>query len=381
MISKEEFKQRRAKLLGWLEELSLKDSTNYKAVFKSGEQKVFANDVHYPFRVDSDFYYLSGFVEANAILTLDPFSNNPYQLYVQAYDPLHAIWDGHREGLEGAKNNFDCDKAYEYEDFNDDHEPNTNKKSSKTIDVLDFVHTMRSVKSNSEIALMKKAAAISVQAHQVLQEIITPGIFEYELEASLLQVFRSQGASGWAYPPIVASGPNSCILHYKSNNSKIKTGDLVLVDAGCEYQYYASDITRVFPASGSMSSEQKDLYDLVVEAQDQTIKSIKPGSSFAQSHEIAFGIIAEGLQNLKYIKDKNNTEEVKKYYMHSTGHSLGIDVHDCGVDKKTSVYIPGMVTTVEPGIYVKDKGIGIRIEDDVLVTPTSYEVLTSALCK
>ncbi|MCE2929753.1 MAG: aminopeptidase P family protein [Candidatus Caenarcaniphilales bacterium] len=381
MISKNEFKERRNKVLNFLADLSKEEKVNYKAVLKSGSQKTFANDVKYPFRVDSDFYYLTGFAEPDSVLVLDPHASNPYQLYVQAHDPLHAIWEGHREGLEGAKKNFDCDAAYDVDDFNEEKEPNTNKKSSSTKDVLDFVHSLRTIKSNAEIALMKKSAQISIQAHRVAQEICTTGIYEYELEAVLCQVFRSQGASGWAYPPIVASGANTCILHYTENNQIIKAGDLVLIDAGSEYQYYASDITRVFAADGKMTSEQKDVYDVVLQSQLAAIESVKAGGSFAQTHDLTTAIIAEGLKNLGYIKDKNNPEEIKKYYMHGTGHSLGMDVHDCGVDKKTSVYIPGMVTTIEPGIYIRDKNIGIRIEDDVLVTKDGYEVLTQELAK
>ena len=381
MITKEEFKQRREKVLNYLKDCSDCDHKKYKAVLFSGEQKTFANDVKYPFRVDSDFYYLTGFTEPSAVCVLDPFSNNPFQLYVQPHDPLHAIWEGHREGLDGAKANFMADAAYERDEFDDKQEARTNKTSSETKDALKFVHTLRMVKSNSEIDLMRKSAAIAVQAHRVAKEIITPGIYEYEIEAVLNQVFRSQGASGWAYPAIVASGKNTCILHYTENNNIIEKNDLILIDAGAEYQYYASDITRVHHASDAMTAEQKDIYYLVVASQKAAIETIKPGGSFLETHECATRVIAEGLQSLGYIKDKNNPEEIKKYYMHGTGHSLGMDVHDCGVDKKETRYVPGMVTTVEPGIYIAEKAIGVRIEDDVAITKTGYEVLTAELAK
>lgn len=380
MISKEEFKQRREKVLNYLKDCSDCDHKKYKAVFHSGGQKTFANDVKYPFRVDSDFYYLTGFIEADAVCVLDPYSDNPYQLYVQPHDPLYTIWEGHREGIEGAKKNFGADAAYERDDFNERQEPDTSQNSSETKDAIDFVHTLRLVKSNSEIELMRKSAEIAVQAHRVAKEIITPGIYEYEVEAALYQVFRTKGARGWAYPAIVASGKNACTLHYTENNKIIEKNDLILIDAGCEYDYYASDITRVHHAEDKMSQEQKDVYDLVIAAQKAAIETVKPGGSFLETHKACTKVIAEGLQDLGYIKDKNDPEQVKKYYMHGTGHSLGIDVHDC-YDKKETKYVPGIVTTVEPGIYIAEKNIGIRIEDDVLVTKTDFEVLTEELQK
>jgi Xaa-Pro aminopeptidase len=267
VITKKEFKQRRSKVLNYLKDCSDCDDTKYKAVFYSGERKVFSNDVKYPFRVDSNFYYLTGFTEPNSIAVLDPFSDNPFQLYVEDIDPLHSIWEGHREGIAGAKTNFNADAAYEKEEFKDKHEPGSNKNSSTTTDSADFVHTLRTIKSNAELDLMRKSSLIAVQAHRVAKEIITPGIYEYEVEAVINQVFRSKGASGWAYPAIVASGINSCILHYTDNNKIIEKNDLILIDAGCEYEYYASDITRVHHASNSMSQEQKDIYDIVVTAQ------------------------------------------------------------------------------------------------------------------
>lgn len=381
MITKEEFKQRRLKVLNYLKDCSDCDDKKYKAVFYSGERKVFSNDVKYPFRVDNNFYYLTGFTEADSIAVLDPFSDHPFQLYVEDIDPLHSIWEGHREGVEGAKANFNADAAYDKEEFHNKHEPGSSKNSSTTKDSSDFVHTLRTIKSNIELDLMRKSAAIAVQAHRVAKEIITTGIYEYEIEAALNQVFRSKGASGWAYPAIVASGVNSCILHYTDNSKIIEKNDLILIDAGCEYSYYASDITRVHHASGSMTEEQQDIYDLVLASQKAAIETIKPGNSFLDTHQAATRVIAEGLQELGYIKDKNDPEQVKKFYMHGTGHSLGMDVHDCGVDKKETRYVAGMVTTVEPGIYIRDKAIGVRIEDDVVVTKDSYEVLTAELEK
>ena len=380
-ITREEYKLRRQKVLDYLKDLSEKEGKNLKAVLFSDKQKTFSNDVRYPFRVNSDFYYITGFTEPNSIAVLDPFSDNPYQLYVNPIDPLYTIWEGHREGLSGAKENFDADISYEAEDFNDEKEPDSNGKSSETSDITFFIHSLRSIKSNAEIELMRRSAQIAVQAHRVAKEIITPGIYEYEVEAALTQVFRQQGGSGWAYPSIVASGENSCILHYISNHNQIKENDLILIDAGCEYEYYASDITRVHHASGSMDQEQQDIYDVVLAAQKAAIESIKPGVSFLETHNITVSVIGEGLQNLGYIKDGKDPQQVRKFFMHGTGHSLGIDVHDVGIDKKETVYVPGMVTTIEPGVYIKEKAIGVRIEDDILVTKTGYENLTEALEK
>lgn len=371
MIKHEEFKTRRTKVLKYLEEIS--STQKYRAIFKSGEQKIFSNDVHYPFRANSDFYYLTGFKEPNAIAVLDPFSEHPFSLYVEAKDPQHEIWEGYRAGLEGAIQDYKADIAYEIDDFKADETRDKN--------ISDLVHALRSVKSDFELDLMRKSAAIAIQAHKVAKEIITPGIYEYEVEAALLAVFRSQGASGWSYPPIVASGANSCILHYTENNKRIGLDDLILIDAGCEFEYYASDITRVHHASQQMSKEQKDLYEIVLAANKAAIKTVKPGNTLLDTHKTASQIIADGLHELRYIKDRHDPEELKKFYMHGTGHSLGIDVHDVGIDKKTTKYIPGMVCTIEPGIYIKDKEIGIRIEDDVAVTNTGFEVLTANLEK
>lgn len=376
MIAKTEFQERRKKLLSFLEELSKNDGKDFKFMIKSGEAKNFSNDVFYPFRPDSDFYYLTGFKEANAIAVFDPKSDHPFTMYVEAIDPHHTIWEGHREGIEGAIKNFNADAAYDVDEFNPEKFPN-----HKEQDLTKFIHSLRSVKSDSEIALMQKSADIAVQAHRMAKEIITPGIYEYEVEAKLNEVFRSQGASGWAYPGIVAAGANSCVLHYITNNEKIGKDDLILIDAGCEYEMYASDITRVHAASGEFSKEQQDVYDVVLGAQEKAIETMKVGNSFQETNDIVTVTIGEGLKDLGYIKDANDPNQIKKYYMHSAGHSLGLDVHDLGVDRKTTKYVPGMVSTIEPGIYIKDKNIGIRIEDDILITKDGNKNLTGALAK
>lgn len=363
-----ECKKRREKLLSFLEKKSRELGHNLKLVLKSGSEKIYSNDVHYPFRASSDFYYLSGFKEPEAALILDPSSDNSYKIFLRKKDPEREIWDGPRLGIENAKEDLWADEANDIENFNENDSENNS-------DIISYLHKMRSIKSEFEISLMKRANKITKQAHRVIEENLSPGIFEYELEALLINVFRSQGSSGWAYPPIVASGPNSCTLHYIENSRRINDGDLVLVDAGCEYEYYASDITRTYCAAEKMSPEKKEIYDLVLEAQSKAIETVKAGLSFKQTHESCMNFIAKGLKTLKYISDENDKDQIKKYFMHGTGHSLGIDVHDVGINKNESLYEPGMVTTIEPGIYIKEKGFGVRIEDNVLVTLEAYEIL------
>jgi Xaa-Pro aminopeptidase len=363
-----ECKTRRERLLNFLQEKSQELNSHLKLVLESGSEKVYSNDVHYPFRANSDFYYLSGFKEPDSALVLDPNSENPYSIYLREKNPEKEIWDGPRLGLDSAPQALFVDKVYLSQDFQD-------KDYENHKDIISFLHKMRSIKSDYEILCMKKSNQIAKQAHREIEKHINAGVFEYEIEAILLNIFRSQGASGWAYPPIVASGPNSCILHYISNSRQIVDGDLVLVDAGCEYEYYASDISRTFSANDTMSSEQKEIYDLVLKAQELAIKTVKPGGSFMETHEVCQNYIGKGLKELAYIDDAENINQIKKYFMHGTGHSLGIDVHDVGIDKKTSRYEIGMVTTIEPGIYIPEKGFGIRIEDNVLVSSDSYEIL------
>ncbi len=366
IIPLEEFKQRRNKVLTYLAE------QGKRLLIRSGKEKIYSNDVHYPFRVDSDFYYLSGIDEPEAALVLDPKAQHPYTLYLQPPNPEREIWEGPYMSFDKARSMgadlvLDIAKLEETDDG--------------YLGNRDIVHSLRSIKSNAELACIRKACQISLQAHEVLRQELNAGIYEYELEASLHNVFRSQGARGWAYPSIVASGANACILHYTANDSLIRSGDLVLVDAGAEFEYYASDITRVYAVDGKMTKQQQDIYDLVLAAQQAAITTIKPGSSFKATHEAASRVIAEGLKQLGYIKDSQNPEELKRYYMHGTGHSLGLDVHDRGiarVKEKDTAYVPGMVTTVEPGIYIREIGLGVRIEDDVLVTNDDHEILSGS---
>jgi Xaa-Pro aminopeptidase len=381
-ISKEEYKSRCKKVLDFISQVtegkteSAKDLR--KLVLRSGSEQVFSNDVHYPFRVNSDFYYLTGFTESEAVLILDPMADNPLTLYIKQADENMIIWEGERETVSSATDKYSVDVVYDIKDLKDDDLILDEAFQEK---VLKFIHSLRAIKSSAELNIMRRANEIAIQAHSMIPDLLCSGVYEYEIEAQLNNVFRSQGANGWSYPAIVASGKNSCILHYVKNNQKMMAGDLVLVDAGAEFNYYASDITRVFPVEGSFNDEQRDIYDLVLKCQEEVIRIIKAGMPMNLLQEKAFSVLGEGLQDLKYIKDKNNLDEVKKYFMHGIGHSLGIDVHDPGLDRKTDMLIEGMVITIEPGLYVPEKAIGVRIEDNIVVTRSGYENLTAGLNK
>ena len=373
-ISKEEFYSRCKKVLDFMHE-SKTDSAK-RLVLKSGIEKTFSNDVKYPFRVNSDFYYLTGFTESDAVLVLDSAAENPVQLYIKQADKEMIIWEGERESIESAQEKYAVDAVYDISAYNE-----IPLDSGFETKVSKFIHSLRAIKSSAELNIMRRANEIGIQAHSTIPDILCSGIYEYEIEAQINQIFRSQGANGWSYPAIVASGKNSCVLHYIKNNQKMQAGDVVLIDAGAEFNYYASDITRVLAVDGKFTSEQKDIYDLVLRCQETVIKSIHSGIPMNSLQETAFQILGEGLADLKYISDKNDLDQIKKYFMHGIGHSLGIDVHDPGLDRKTDILIEGMVITIEPGLYIAEKGIGIRIEDNIVVTRSGYENLTAGLSK
>lgn len=418
--------KRRQKLFKELPENSISIIPNRNLSIRS-------NDVEYKFKSDPDFFYLTGFEEPNSICILKKDKRNTsYILFVEEKNKEKEIWVGKKAGTSGAKSTYKADMAYsicEFEkklksliqgsehiyypigkhkelDLKITNIVNELKKGSRAgiktpkeiSDPRDLIHKMRLIKDNNEIALMETAAQISRSAHILAMLNARPNIFEYELEAIVEYQFRAQGASAPAYTSIVGSGKNCTVLHYIENNRKVKNGDLILIDAGCEYENYASDVTRTFPANKKFTSIQKDLYEIVLEAQLKSIEQIKPGKRFIDAHEKAVEIIVEGLKELKLLK--GNTKqliekgEYKKFYMHKTGHWLGLDVHDAGPyidDKGNSIKLrPGMVTTVEPGIYISEgldnvpekfKGIGIRIEDDVLVTSNGNRILTAGTPK
>ena len=385
-------------------------------------------DVEHGFRQDSDFYYLTGFEEPEAVIVLIPGrKHGQYVMFCRERDRLKEIWNGYRYGPEGVVENFGADEAYPIEDMEEilpglmEHcesvyytigvHPDFDKKVMSCVNALrkqsrggkhapyEFValdyllHDMRLFKSREEISLMRKAAKISVQAHIDAMQLCEPGLNEYQLEAEILYQFNKNGA-GWAYPSIVGSGANSCILHYTENDKTLEDGALVLIDAGAEYQGYAADITRTFPVNGEYSAAQKEIYDLVLEAQDAAIAKVKPGNHWNDPHNAAVKVLTKGMVELGLLKGKPaqliKDGAYSNYYMHRTGHWIGMDVHDVGdykVDDEWRLLEPGMVLTVEPGLYIPagSRGakrwwdIGVRIEDDIAVTKSGNDMLTKGL--
>lgn len=383
-------------------------------------------DYDYPYRQNSDFYYLTGFNEPESVMVLAPNrKEGEFILFNRVKNRAEEIWTGWRTGQEGACKNFLADQAFPIHELEarlpellegreEIHYPvgidknfdkillgGLNKIRNKIrsglqspiafVDIVNSLHEMRLIKTPEEIKLMRKAAEISAAAHVRAMRACKPGMYEYELEAELSYEFQRHGARYVAYASIIGSGANSCILHYNDNNQKIADGSIVLIDAGAEYDCYAADITRTFPANGRFSPEQKAIYDIVLEAQLAGIKAIKPGASFDASQTAIVKIITEGLVELGILKGKVSELIEKKayfdYYMHKSGHWLGLDVHDVGrykVNGKWRKLEPGMVLTVEPGIYIaadskahkRWHNIGVRIEDDILVTKTGRDVLS-----
>ena len=420
-----EFEKRRRKLA----KLIGKDGI---AVIPTASTRVRSRDTDYPFRPDSDFYYFTGFSEPNAVMILAPGrEDGSFILCLREKNPLTEIWDGHMEGLNGVKKNYEADQSFDIEDletilsslflgrqkvfFTLGQDEVLDKILMKSFNAVragqrrggvvpseiqalePLVHEMRLIKSKYEISLMKKSAKISVDAHKRIFENCKPGVFEYQIEADIIHEFGKHGAVP-AYTSIVASGQNACTLHYISNRDKMKSGQLLLTDAGCENEMYAADITRTIPVSGEYSKEQKEIYELVLEVQKNAINSIKPGQTFEGLQSDAIKGLTKGLKKLGLLKGRVDqlikSEAYKDFYMHGIGHWLGMDVHDVGsyMDQKgkSRKFENGMVLTIEPGIYISKKnknvpteyrGIGIRIEDDVLVTKSGCDVLTKALPK
>lgn len=389
-------------------------------------------DIHFPYRPDSDFFYLTGFPEPEAVAVLVPGRpQGEYLLFCRERDPTMELWNGARSGLEGACDGYGADDAFPIGDI-DDILPGLMENRERVFYAMGYyaefdqrvlgwvnqirkraragantpaefvalerlVHDMRVYKSKAELKAMKKAMAISARAHRRAMAEIRPGMKEYQLEATLVHEFMQGGSRSAAYPSIVAAGPNSCVLHYTDNVDSLKSGDLILIDAGAEYDYYASDITRTFPINGRFSPAQKAIYELVGEAQEAAIEQVRPGNHWNEPHEAAVRVLTEGMVELGLLRGRVNhlmkNQKYKKFYMHRTGHWLGMDVHDVGeykVGGEWRVLEPGMVLTVEPGLYLPagDKSIarkwwniGVRIEDDVLVTANGAEVLTANIPK
>lgn len=408
---------------------------NSVAIIPAAHEKTRSYDTEYKFRQDSDFWYLTGFPEPDAIAVIDPANNKaPFTLYVRPRDPEMETWFGRRAGVDGAVRKYGANRAFSIERFATDLPKILNGRDIlyyrfavdgpldhlilgylkeqrvrrlKTpypphtiIDPTPIIGEMRLIKSAEEIELMQRAAEIAAEAHILAMKKIRPGMNEYQVEALLEAHMRDRGASGVAYNSIVGSGANATILHYVENNAVLRDGDLILIDAGAEYELYASDITRTFPVNGRFTSAQREIYDLVLDVQLKCIDYTKPGNTIKGRQEYSIELLTEGMVKLGLLKGKTSDlikkKAYMKYYMHGVGHYLGLDVHDAGryfedQQAKTSRrFVPGMVLTVEPGIYVpaddksapaKYRGIGVRIEDDVVVTENGNRILTSKVPK
>ena len=388
------------------QELLSRLSDNAVVIVSSNSEQKRNSDVNYPFRPDSSFWYLTGFTEPDAIAI---FSNNNYSIFLRPKDKTKEIWNGKRLGVKAAPKVLLADNAYPIDDFlKTIHKlidknnfvyfdnSSTNKLNENITSIIanvaeslnPVISEMRLIKDPTEIQNMQTAANLAAKAHMTAMTKVSPGLYEYNVEAQIDAEFRT-GNADHAYPPIVASGKNSCILHYTANNKILNDGELLLIDAGCESLGYASDITRTFPINGRFSKVQKQIYQIVLSAQKSAIASIKPGEKVNTPHEIACDIISRELIKLGIMKELNNLTE---FYMHKTGHWIGLDVHDVGeykIDNDFKDFEEDMVTTVEPGIYIRknDKidpkywNIGIRIEDDVLVTKDGNHVLSKSAVK
>ncbi len=383
-------------------------------------------DVHYPYRYDSYFYWLTGFPEPEAVVVLLAGRRPRQILFCRDKDPQRELWDGPRHGPQAAAERFGFDAAYPIgqldrrigryladrpclyylvgRDAGWDarvlswlnavrararsgvHAP------ARILDAASLLDEMRLIKDAHELTRMRRAARISAAAHRRAMRAAAPGRYEYEIEAELLYEFRRQGAAAPAYPPIVAGGANACVLHYVANKARLGKGELLLIDAGAEYEGYAADITRTFPVSGRYSAAQRAVYEIVLAAQAAAIGEVRPGNPWQAPHKAAVRVLTQGLKDLRVLKGDLDglieREAYKPYYMHRTGHWLGMDVHDAGeykVGGDWRPFRPGMTCTVEPGLYLRAqqevpkalRHIGIRIEDDVLVTETGCEVLTA----
>jgi Xaa-Pro aminopeptidase len=409
------------------------------AIFGSASQAVMHNDVEYNYRQDSDFYYLTGFNEDNAVAVIAPHhEEHRFILFVQPKEREKEIWTGYRVGVEAAKEEYGADMVYPIGELDAQlpqyllkadrlyYHMGHNSALNQTVirhwqgmlrgyqkrgtgplaieDPVTVLHSLRRVKSAAELDLMREAARIAGVAHRQAMVFARPGVYEHQVQAEIEYIFRKEGAMGPAYPSIVASGSNACVLHYIDNDCQMGDGDLLLIDAGCACGYYNSDITRTFPVNGRFSPEQRQIYELVLKAQLACIDRVVVGTTWKEFHDTAVRVITEGLVALGLlagdIEELITNETYKTFFMHGTGHWLGLDVHDAGgywnAPEEGYGFEPGNVITVEPGIYISPdvepaegqpaiadrwRGIGIRIEDDVLVTTGAPEVLTAAVPK
>ena len=387
MLKSREFKRRRKHLLRQLK-------ANSVVIVRSAPTSVRNRDVEYPYRQHSDFHYLTGFHEPDAVAVLIPDrKEGEYVLFCRPFDPEMAVWTGPYAGMEGALENHGADEAYPIETFEEKlpallqgreriyypmgedseldqtvitaihhlkRQVRTGIETPHALYSLDVpLHEMRLLKSDKEINLMQKASDVTIKGHLRAMQFARPGLYEYEIEAELVHEFARNGMRSQAYPSIVAAGANACVLHYTENKARLQAGDLLLIDAGAEYENYASDVTRTFPVSGSFTDPQRLLYQLVLKAQLAAIDAVKPGNYWNQPHDAAVKVLTRGLVDLGLLEGKVSSlirdEAYKPFYMHRTGHWLGMDVHDVGaykIDGAWRTLEPGMVLTVEPGLYI-----------------------------
>jgi len=414
-----------------LEEFMRRMAPKSVAIIPGAREATRSNDTNYRFRQDSDFFYLTGFEEPEAIAVVKPSETNKFVLFVRPRDPEREIWDGRRAGVEGAVSEFGAHEAFPITEFNNKlreilndteilyYRLGVNRELDDTIireitamrgwnrkpihppqtivDSGSIIHEMRVLKSSEELEIMQTAADIAAEAHVEAMKAARPGMQEYQLEALIEQVFRKHGAAGPAYTSIVGAGPNATVLHYINNDAELHDGDLLLIDAGAEYKGYASDITRTFPINGRYTKAQRDIYDLVLKAQMQCVEMVRPGVTHEQLKRHSIEVLTEGMVELGLLK--GDPEELIKeakheqFYMHGLGHMIGIDVHDVGryyFGQESRPLEPGVVMTVEPGLYISPNtkdvpeqylGIGVRIEDDVLCTNNGPRVLTNKVPK
>ena len=402
------------------------------AILPSAPVSVRSNDVEFVYRQDSDFYYLTGFAEPESVALLSPgHPDGEFVMFVRPRDKERETWTGRRAGIEGAIIEYGADKAYVIDELEkilprylekservhyplglnekmdervmkmirwaQSMRPRIGVGPSSIVDPRDIIHEARLKKEPAELDAMRRAMAISADAHKRAMSKARGGMREWQIEAEVDYAFRSQGAAGPSYPSIVASGPNAATLHYINNDREMRTGELLLIDAGAEYDFYAADITRTSPIGARFTGLQRSLYEVVLDAQLKAIDAIKPGAHFDDAHEVALRVLIDGMRQLGMLR--GSADEIieqgsyRRYYMHRTSHWLGMDVHDVGlyrVDGASRVLEPGMVLTVEPGLYIAPdddevadsfRGVGIRIEDDVLVTVDGHEVMTAATPK
>ena len=424
-ISKAEFARRRKNLMGMMDKHTI-------AIIPGAREVTRSRDTEYPFRQNSDLFYLTGFEEPDAVLVLVPGRRQgQVVLFCRERDPDMELWNGYRLGPEGAVAYLGVDDAFPIDDLDEilpgliegtqriyysmGHDDvfdqrvmgwvNQIRKLVRTgaappadfTDLAFLLHEQRLIKSAAEVRVMRKAGEISAAAHVRAMQECQPGRYEYHLEAAIQHTFAEHGARFPAYNSIVGSGANACVLHYTENASKMRAGDLVLIDAGCEYQGYAADITRTFPVSGQFSNEQRAIYDVVLKAQRAAIAKVRPGNTWNQPHDATVRVITRGLIKLGLLRGKERelikAEAYRDFYMHRAGHWIGLDVHDVGeyrVDGRWRQLEPGMVLTIEPGIYISAdntkvpkrwRGIGVRIEDAVVVTEQGCDVLTGDVPK